>query len=224
MINYQSIKRAKLCNDPYQWALFEEIFDKKDQSQLTTGYPQDGFIPMSRNYGHDKIYRINMKHILRIHDHQPLNIESYNHAWQELIRELMSPTYKKTIEEFAQLSLANHKLELVFWAYGPKCWISPHTDQAKKTLTHMLYFNEDWDTSWGGCLRILKDNNINSLVAEIKPLVTNSILLLQSHDSWHAVTPVKNQQGIVRKALQVVFWKDDPDVVKEGRIVGIPNG
>ena len=57
-------------------------------------------------------------------------------------------------------------------------------------MVQMFYFNQEWDSNWGGCLRILKDDNADSVFQEIPPLLNTSVILVRSDNSWHTVTPV----------------------------------
>ena len=43
---------------------------------------------------------------------------------------------------------------------GKAAWLGPHVDLPDKIVTHVLYFNSEWNPEEGGCLAILGSKDI----------------------------------------------------------------
>ena len=52
--------------------------------------------------------------------------------------------------------LATVPMEVNVFHYGPGAWLGPHVDLEDKIVTHVLYFNTEWNAADGGCLSILR--------------------------------------------------------------------
>lgn len=74
-------------------------------------------------------------------------------------------------------------------------------------MTHVFYFNENWDPKNGGCLNILRSSDISDSIAESPPIVGNSAVVVRADNSWHAVTPVTNGVHTSRRSMNVIFYR-----------------
>src|SRR5262249_16677859 len=98
-------------------------------------------------------------------------------------------------------------MEANIFHYGPGAWLGPHLDLKDKIVTHVFYFNDHWQSSDGGCLRILRSKNEADLVKEIPPIVGNSpSVLVRSENSWHAVARVDRNVRVSRRSVTVTFY------------------
>jgi len=59
----------------------------------------------------------------------------------------------------------------------------------------------------GGCLTILRSSNVTSHVFQVAPLAGNSVVLVRSGKSWHAVSPVVTRRRRSRRSLAVSFHR-----------------
>jgi len=74
-------------------------------------------------------------------------------------------------------------------------------------MTHVFYFNEVWHESDGGCLTILSAGDMAQVVKIIPPLVGNSVVVLRSENSWHAVSRVREKCRSSRRSMTVTFYR-----------------
>jgi Rps23 Pro-64 3,4-dihydroxylase Tpa1-like proline 4-hydroxylase len=93
--------------------------------------------------------------------------------------------------------------------YGPGAWLGPHVDLADKIVTHVLYFNGEWDPADGGCLEILRSSQMHDSACIIAPIVGSSAVLVRSDRSWHAVSRVDPLCTRSRRSVTVTFYRDD---------------
>lgn len=208
MLDYSVIQNAFLNDSPYQWVLFENLIPEKYRFELMRHYPQKNFRECTRETGSDKKYKFLVRPVV---DKGEPNYkrQDLSSTWQNLIEELCSPTYKCAMEKLTGLNLKNHLMDIGFFRFSSNHWVSPHTDKKSKTLTHLLYFNDQWDSQWGGHLRILKENKVESVFKEIPSLIHYSVALVRSEQSWHMVTPVSADVDQSRLTLQIEFWKQE---------------
>jgi Rps23 Pro-64 3,4-dihydroxylase Tpa1-like proline 4-hydroxylase len=103
--------------------------------------------------------------------------------------------------------LSEAPIEVNVFHYGPGSWMGPHKDLEDKIVTHVLYFNAEWDAKSGGCLTILRSSDMSDVKAEIPPVVGNSAVLVRPDDSWHAVSRVVDGSETSRRSVTVTFYK-----------------
>lgn len=104
------------------------------------------------------------------------------------------------------MDLRHTALEVNLFHYGPGCWLGPHVDLKDKLVTHVFYFNGEWDMADGGCLTILRSAEGGDEVARVAPLVGNSAVLVRSAASWHAVSRVAAGCTKSRRSMTVTFY------------------
>ncbi|WP_334693063.1 2OG-Fe(II) oxygenase [Nostoc sp.] len=134
-------------------------------------------------------------------------------VWNNLIVELRSSTYRYALEELTKLNLENHFLQFNFSRYNSGQRGTIHTDPPFASLVQIFYFNEEWNRDWGGCLRILKDENPQSVFRDILPLLGSSIIILPSENSWHTVTPVIPEVNRTRLTFVLIFFQQSAEAV-----------
>jgi Rps23 Pro-64 3,4-dihydroxylase Tpa1-like proline 4-hydroxylase len=98
-------------------------------------------------------------------------------------------------------------MEVNVFHYGPGGSLGPHPDLPDKLVSHILYFNPSWDRQYGGCLNILRSADMADTAAEIAPIVGNSVVLVRSDDSWHAVSRVADGCPWSRRSITVTFYR-----------------
>ncbi|MEH2084292.1 MAG: 2OG-Fe(II) oxygenase [Nostoc sp.] len=201
MLNFNSITTAIAQETPYHWAFLSNLFSFEDSLELAKSYPQSGFERVgdkSKNFL-----------VLPIVDETKDTIKPYklNTLWQELINDLCTSAYRLALTSLTGLDLMNDLMYIYFFCYDPESSFPPHPDGDAIRMVQLFYFNQDWDTSWGGCLRILKDESIESLYQEIPPQLNTSVILVKSDNSWHCVTPVTSNSPQSRRILKVAFLK-----------------
>jgi hypothetical protein len=107
-------------------------------------------------------------------------------------RDFLSLEYRNALSALTGCDLSDLPLEVNIFHYGPGASLGAHADLPDKVVTHVLYFNDTWDPDNGGCLSILREKDKSTVVAQIPPLAGNSVVLVRSDNSWHAVSRVVN--------------------------------
>lgn len=198
--------KIQLCNTPYQWAYHEKILKDPYAKKLLETFPTEGY-ELRHTHRQDKSYMMYHRTIYDNRNSPTIYTNEMNEEWVGFITELLSPEYISQLSRYLNHNLHSYHIELNFWQYKNGGWLSPHTDKHAKVVSQLFYFNEDWDPNWGGGFRVLRSDDIKDCYSEIFPGNGNSIILIRSDNSWHAVTEQKSPDHIVRKVLQLIFWK-----------------
>lgn len=128
-------------------------------------------------------------------------------AWRALSEDLLSEAYRDALSRLTRLDLAGLPMEANVSHYGAGAWLGPHVDLPDKAVTHVFYFNDAWDAEDGGCLTVLRSREMSDAAAVVPPVVGNSVVLVRSDDSWHAVSPVRAGCRTSRRSLTVTFYR-----------------
>jgi Rps23 Pro-64 3,4-dihydroxylase Tpa1-like proline 4-hydroxylase len=128
-------------------------------------------------------------------------------AWRLLARALLSPVYREAVAVISGCDLRDALLEVNVFHYGPGASLGAHSDLPEKVVTHVLYFNEEWDAADGGCLQILSAKDERAVVHEVLPLIGNSAFLVRSENSWHAVSRVTKGRNRSRRSVTATFYR-----------------
>ncbi len=76
-----------------------------------------------------------------------------------------------------------------------------HTDSRSKVVTALVYFSDTWPATSGGCLRFLRRiDDIDSVVAEVKPLFGNLIAFRRADNSFHGHLPFEGERPVIQVA------------------------
>lgn len=149
--------------------------------------------------------------------------------WQEFLLEIQSSRpYHSFIRSAFGVKLFAMRFEWHLLKSGTD--ISPHVDAPWRIGDHLFYFHSstNWKSEWGGELDIFeKGSNLEEapeaeklkVCAKISPLEAESVLLKNSKDSWHGVSPIHCPPDQFRRVFLInianpfpLYWKR----VKEG--------
>jgi hypothetical protein len=80
-----------------------------------------------------------------------------------------------------------------------------HTDSKSKVATALLYLNEQWPDSAGGCLRFLERiDDIDAMLApELKPLYGTFAVFRRAENSFHGHLPHEGERRVIQVAWLV---------------------
>ena len=193
---------------PYSWAVINNFIELQLQKKLASEFPMSDFQHMRRRQGSDKCYEAWFRAIRNPTDNAS-NVEGLSDSWQQLVLAVESSSYRENMSKATGIDLKNDLLEITMWQFGPEHFLDPHTDIPAKRLAHLIYFNDDWETQWGGCFRVLQSKNIEDKVYELAPNLDKSLMFIRSDKSWHGVSRL-NAPSKIRKVLQISFWKKTP--------------
>jgi hypothetical protein len=135
--------------------------------------------------------------------------EKLTEPWRKFIEYIHGPEYRSFIrgivghDEF-ELRLAWHRGRT-----GED--IGPHTDSGKKLITHLFYFNQNWEEAWDGSLwflgglhREVPNPNFDDFDDKISHGVGGDrSILFKTPLAWHGVQRLSCPPGVHRRLFQV---------------------
>lgn len=201
MLDIPRIARHMMATEPYAWAAIDQCFEPKDAAALAASFPSDHFKNVA-GYDGEKGYEYRARSLIHMDADVPSHLRSLSPEWRRLAADLLSPAYRQSMMRLTGLDLSATLLEANITEYGPDAWLGPHVDLREKLVTHVLYFNQEWNREDGGCLSILRSSDPTDVAQEIVPVVGNSVVLVRSERSWHTVARVR---GHNRRAINVIF-------------------
>jgi len=206
MIDLTQIARNTLLTDPYAWGAISNLFSTRDGAALADSFPGDHFKTV-KDYDGEKEYEYEARALIEMGANTVSRSEELSAAWKSLAHDLLSDEYRVAMSLLTRCDLRKVPMEVNVFHYGPRAHLGPHADLKDKLVTHVLYFNESWKREDGGCLTILRSAVPTAVAAEISPLVGNSVVLVRSDNSWHAVPPVSNNCNSSRRSLTATFYR-----------------
>ncbi|SRR5579883_34453 len=202
MLDFEVFQTGIIQEIPYRWLWFNNLIPDEEKLALINTYPQERFREEKGNY----FWRA-----ITSRGEVTPETQDFSSVWHRLIEDLWTPAYRCTLEKLTGLDLKDHFMTIGFAKHMPGFQGEPHTDKPYKSLTHLFYFNKEWLPQWGGCLRILRDNQVESTFQDIPPLLGNSVVLVRSDQSWHTVTPISPDVAQPRLTLQIAFWEPEQE-------------
>jgi SM-20-related protein len=206
MIDLTRVRPQALSTEPYQWAFIDRLFAPADGAALVQSFPRDHFKTVI-GYDGEKGYEYEARSLIPMGGDAPSRADCLSPAWRRLAEELSSPSYRAAMSRLTGLELGELPIEANVFHYSRKAWLGPHVDLEDKVVTHVLYFNEVWEESDGGCLTILRSADMATAVKIIPPLVGNSAVLVRSDNSWHAVSRVRDKCRTSRRSMTITFYR-----------------
>ena len=206
MIDLNRLTPHALSTEPYRWAFVDRLFSPADCADLVKTFPHDHFKTI-KGYDGEKGYQYEARSLIAMGADVPTRAQFLSPAWQCLAADLLSPAYREAMSHLTAVQLADLPIEANVFHYGRSAWLGPHVDLPDKVMTHVFYFNEVWDQSDGGCLTILRAGDVTQIVKVIPPLVGNSVVVVRSENSWHAVSLVREKCRSSRRSMTVTFYR-----------------
>ena len=222
MLDIPRIAGEAMATEPYSWAAIDRLFKPADAAALAASFPRDHFKNVA-GYDGEKGYEYSARSLIHMGAQAPSHPGSLSPEWQRLAADLLSPAFRQAMMRLTGLDLSAALLEANVTEYGADAWLGPHVDLREKLVTHVLYFNQEWNREDGGCLSILRSSDAADVAREIVPVVGNSVVLVRSDRSWHAVARVR---GTHRRAVNVIFhlpgsistlWPPEQNASKAGQ-------
>ncbi|HSE40489.1 MAG TPA: 2OG-Fe(II) oxygenase [Acidobacteriota bacterium] len=101
--------------------------------------------------------------------------------------------------------------------------LDPHVDfnfhpyhEWHRRLNLIIYLNEEWKESWGGCLELHSNpwSQDKNVVKQFLPLMNRAILFETSNHSWHGFKKIQlPDSGKSRKSIALYFYTQEKDGV-----------
>ncbi len=205
MLDLHQIAKQRMNRDPYPWAVIGNLFAPEDKAALAKSFPRDHFKLVSGRGG-EKDYEYEARALIAMGAGAVSYAKYLSKPWQRLAQDFLSPEYREALSLLIGFDLAGALLEVSVFHYGPGGLLGPHCDLPDKIVTHVLYFNQSWNTEDGGCLTVLNSPNASDVVTTVAPIIGNSAVLVRSENSWHAVSPVADHIRESRRSLAATFY------------------
>jgi len=132
--------------------------------------------------------------------------------FNQLVEELNGPEFRRIISEKLELDLHDRPMVITLRGYSRAKDGRIHTDSKSKMATILIYFNESWEAKTGR-LRILRSENMDDYVAEVKPDAGTMIAFKVTENCWHGYPAFEG----IRQSIQINFVEDDKAANKHGR-------
>ena len=186
-------------NSPYNWVNITDLFTPEDGKLLAEDYPTDNYRTITANS--NRQYNYDVRALVSFKG----KVENSPNIWNRLGEYLVSQEYKNFILQSTDIDVAGLPVEANIYKYAKNCFMDAHTDLDTKVLTHVIYFNNQWDENNGGCLNILKSKDIKDVTNKITPVIGNAVILIRSNNSWHSVEQTTCDKS--RRSVTVTFYK-----------------
>ena len=134
-------------------------------------------------------------------------------AFGHLLHALRQPELTRAFGEKFGLTLSTDTMMITLRARTRPFDGVIHTDSETKTITALIYLNNDWEDA-GGRLRLLRGpNDIDDMIAEVPPEAGTLIAFRRSSRSWHGHKPYDG----VRRAIMLNWMIDAATARRELR-------
>lgn len=198
MLDLAQLSRHRLRREPFEWAFIDEVFESRATAEeLRDALPGGGFTERDPSSGASTeiVKGIYKGQTLVEGSELTAAARALPDVWKKLVEQLASHEYLAAMGKLTGRNLRECPVDVRLSKNGPEHWLEPHPDNERNIATHLMYFNEPWEKEWGGCLRILRSDDMDDVAYEIPPLLNTSVVLVRSDDSWHAVPPLKKDVG-----------------------------
>ena len=170
-LNLKKIQESEVQKDYFPFFMVNDSFlEDVDSSQLVEDFPdisEGGSFPVDHNSGQ--------------------NIK-------DLINELEGPEFRKLLEEKFNVELKNKPAVTTLRGYSRLKDGKIHTDSNTKTVTVLLYLNQNWNENEGH-LRLLKDSeDMNSYIEEVPCTLGSMVGFKVTKNCWHGFQPYEGKR------------------------------
>lgn len=206
VLDLGAIAATEMQTSPYRWNLVGPLFTPETAQRLARTFPLDGAELRDGTDGR-RSWRYQVRCLLPMGRSTPVRPHALDPVWRRFAEELAGPDYRSVLSQVTGVDLGPLHLEANLFSYGAGAFQEPHQDLPEKVVTHVMWFNEDWERTHGGCLRILRSKDPDDVAHELLPSLGWSALFVRSPSSWHSVTPVSDTAPVERRALVATFHR-----------------
>ena len=143
------------------------------------------------------------------------NFGRLDSAFTELHAQLSSPAFLHWLAELTgidPLTVVDDRLGFGLHQGGDKSFLDIHIDynlhpvaKMQRRLNFLLFFNEEWQESWGGLLE-LWDPRTKKTGRYIAPVFNRTVIFECSEISYHGYTRIHVPPGITRKSYYQYYF------------------
>jgi hypothetical protein len=206
VLDLHAVGAARLEDDPYHWCRVGPLFAPDVAQRLSQRIPlADAELREGRD--RHRSWRYFVRPLVAMGASSAARPAALDPLWRALAAELAGQPYREALSALTGVDLTGLDLEANVFSYPPGSFQEPHPDLPEKIVTHVLWFNEGWDASYGGCLRILRSNDEADVAHELLPELGWSAVFVRSERSWHSVTAIVDDAPLDRRAVVATFYR-----------------
>ena len=113
---------------------------------------------------------------------------------KDLIKELEGPEFRKLLEEKFKVELKNKPAVTTLRGFSRLRDGKIHKDSSTKTVTVLLYLNQNWNENEGH-LRLLKDSeDLNNYIEEVPCTFGSMVGFRVTENCWHGFQPYEGKR------------------------------
>jgi hypothetical protein len=179
LIDPASLERAEVCHEPFPFLIANDMLPDVARAALQADFPdyrQAGFFPHVQGECGPSINR--------------------------LIDEITGPVFagaigaRLDVPDLARFPTLVTICRLLNARHG-----TIHTDSHSKVVTVLLYFSDRWPDTGAGCLRFLRRiDDIDNVIAEVKPLFGRLVAFRRADNSFHGHLPFEGERPVIQVA------------------------
>ncbi len=153
--------------------------------------------------GGDKSYSMDFLALV-VADQETDAVSALPSAWQDLCKALAHPNFRAALSRQTGIDVTGDRAEIGAYLHRSGDSVSVHCDKQHKSLSCILYLNEEWHDTDGGDFLLFATDDLDRPVQRITPTAGRLIVFAPVEDSWHAVSPITATR-YVRQTLQIEF-------------------
>jgi SM-20-related protein len=189
LLNLSAIENAPVSTDPYPFFVGRDFLNPDAMDDLRRDFPdirKPGFLTVPE-----------------------LQLRP---SFRQFIDELEGPDVANAISAKLGLDLDPHPRLTTIRKLSQSKDGRIHTDSESKLATFLVYFNDEWNASEGGRLRVLRGpDDFDDMVAEIPPTIGSIFGFKRTNNSWHGHKPFAGE----RKVVQITWLQDASELERK---------
>lgn len=179
-----------LISEPFPYLIVPEFIPAAALPRLSTDYPK---IEQAGSF--------------------PVADLSYGPAFRAFLAELEGPALRAAMARKFGIDLADRPTMVTVRGQARMSDGRIHTDTPSKLITVLVYMNEAWEAP-GGRLRLLRrQDDLESMVAEVPPAAGTLLAFRVTPQSWHGHKPAEGPRRVVQ-----LNWVASEGVVRRERL------
>ncbi|MEU3027794.1 2OG-Fe(II) oxygenase [Streptomyces incarnatus] len=191
---------------PYIWAQADGLLPLPLLERLRGALPAtDLFDRKERAAGGDKAYAMQVLPLVQGGADCAV-LDRLDPVWRDLVDALRTPAYLDWVQRAVEVPVTARHAEIGLFVFGTDDHVSCHTDKSGKLASHVIYLNEAWGPDDGGAFEVHTSGSGGTPHATLPPEAPRSVVFARSEHSWHAVEPVRADDGRLRWTIQVELW------------------
>lgn len=175
VLNFAALENTPLVSEPYEHLVVPGFISPECCEQINRDFPA---IDQGGSF--------------------PLDSLTYGPNFAGLAEALLSTEMRNAFAQKFLMDLTGRPATLTVRGRTRQKDGQVHTDGASKLVTVLIYLNSGWGSD-GGCLRLLRTQNIDDVITEVRPEAGTLIAFRCRDNAWHGHKPFVGE----RRSLQL---------------------